>query len=165
MRKFFPLVCVLVALIVFSVAWNYIQNAELAMDEERVTNLIARVYEAPADKFRVKQLDGPHGRGFRVVFAYNGMHYTFDHDWWVDGVYIWMHRLTRLPPDAFADRDMDGIVDFGTDGQDKIFAVANFYEEGSAARGLEHQPYWQGIYGEAFVGLEVTLDGQVIAGE
>jgi len=161
MKKFFMLMGALAIIIIFSVEESHAQDVKPVMSKDQVVNLVARVYQSPAKKFLSKSLNGPDNRGFRVVFIHNGKRYTLDHNWWTDGVQVWVRpngtSHPSPPANAFADKNTDGIVDFGTDGHNKIFAVANTYYEGSEAKGLEHRPYWQNIYDEALSGLRTTL--------
>lgn len=160
MQKSALMTCVL-SLVVLSTTASFATNPDPAVNREQLTSLVASVYDAPAHKFVLKQIDGPNNRGFRVVFVHNGNRYTFDHDWWVGGIQIWIRpdgtSHPDVPADAFSDDNMDGIVDFGTDGHMRIFAVADHYGSHSEGEGSEHQPYWQKIYNEALVGLQATL--------
>ena len=162
LMKKFALIGVLVALIV-SVTEVYAQNASPTMTKEQVTDLVARVYDAPTGKFLLKQLNGQDKRSFRVVFVHNGKRYPLDHNLGVDGIQAWIRpngtSHPNPPVNAFTDANTDGIVDSGTDtdGHARIFAVADSYYKGSAATGLEHRSYWQKIYDEMLAGLQATL--------
>ena len=155
------LILLVVVLFTFLAVESRAQDVSPVMSGDQVVDLIASVYNTPAHRFLLKSLDGPDGRGFRVVYVHNGKRYTLDHDWWVDGIQIWVRpdgtSHPNPPADAFADEDMDGVVDFGTDGDVRIFAVANHYHDGSAAMGMEHSPYWQNICNEALIGLRAAV--------
>lgn len=124
-----------------------------------VQDLIARTYRAAPDTFLLKRMNGPEG-GFRVVFVHEGTRYTLDHDYWVEGIQVWERPNGTGGvdgSDAYADRDDDGVVDFGTDGHYRIFAPANYHHDGSPERGLQHRAYWQERYSRAILALQATL--------
>ena len=161
MRKLFCLVSTLVVLVTFSAGKSHAQEVKPMMSEKQVTDLVFRVYDAPTGKFLSKQLNGPDHRGFRVVFVHSGKRYTLDHEWWVDGIQIWIRPNGTSHPsvsaDVLGDQNTDGVVDFGSDGHMRIFVAPNYFGDGTVTKGLEHQPYWQKIYNEALAGLEATL--------
>ncbi|MFH0853347.1 MAG: hypothetical protein V1853_02980 [bacterium] len=154
---------ILFAFIVFSSPEIQAQNdISPIMSKEEVAELISDVYDAPAQKFLYRSFNGPDGRGVRVVFVYNGNRYTFDHDWFIDGILFWIRPDGTYSPNLLAneiyDKNMDGLVDLGTDGQEHLFAIANALYNNSVPVGSEHQQYWQDKFFEALAGLKVTLN-------
>lgn len=165
MKRIIPIGAFVMMASVFFGAESYAQDIKPVMGKKRVSDLVARVYGAPKNKFVLKQMVriGPDG-SFRVVFVHNGKRYTFDRyrsGGFLDDIQVWIRpdgtSHPSRPADVVFDSNADGVVDQGSDGRDKIFAAANHYREGSAAEGLKYRSYWQGVYNEALVGLEATL--------
>jgi len=160
MRKICMFISALVVLVMFSATESHAQNVTPTMSERQVADLVARVHKAPAGKFLLKEIRGPDDQDFRVVFIHNDKWYSVDYNLWVKGLYIWIRpdgASDARGADALGDENLDGIVDLGTDGHDKMFSVANSQQDGSEAKGLKHQPYWQDIYNEFLAGLEDIL--------
>ncbi len=155
------LILAFVALIVLS---NLTVSAEditkPIMEKEEVFSLIDSAYNAPASTFLLKKLDRPDHRGIRVVYVHEGRRYTLDHNWWIDGIQIWVRDDGTSDPrlaNALSDTEVDGEVDSGTDGHIRIFAKKDHYHEGSSAEGLEYQSYWQDVYNQALASLRAVL--------
>lgn len=147
-------IILVVFLVIFStgvVASQSNQNLESVVSQEDLKKLIDRVYKTPANKFLSRSLNGPDGRGFRIVFAHKGKRYTVDHDWYTNGVQVWIRRSKEEQyPDVFRDSQMSGIVDSGSSNGQKIFSV-----EGSV--GDEYQIFWQEEYNQMLAGLQKAL--------
>jgi len=128
------------------------ENMAMVKSEDGLRDLVARVYDAPARKFLVKELNGPNGTGFRIVFSHEGKTYTVDHDWYEKGIQVWVRRSkSQEHADVFGDSEMTAVVDYGSASGLKYFSLEE--DEGS-----EHQPYWQEEYNKMLIGLEIALD-------
>ncbi|MBP9836775.1 MAG: hypothetical protein KBC78_02995 [Candidatus Pacebacteria bacterium] len=128
------------------------QNLESVVSQEDLKKLIDRVYKTSANKFLSMRFDGPQGRGFRIVFNHKGKKYTVDHDWHTEGIQVWVRKSKdEQNPDVFGDKQMTGVVDYGSDGGHKYLSL----EE---SVGDEHQLYWQEEYNQMIVGLTRTLE-------
>ena len=96
-----------------------------------------------------------------MVYVYNGKRYTFEHSW-TRGLQIFFRPKGTSYPDVLADvmddSNMDGFVDFGSDGHGKIFRAANYRRDGSPAKGTMHKPHWQAALNEALIGLAATIE-------
>jgi len=157
--------CVFIAAVVsFLTAESHAQDttAHPAMTKEQIANLVSRVRDAPTEEFLLASIGEPDAHRFRVVFVYNSKRFTFDHNCWVKGIQVWIRPDGTYHPNpvanAIADSNADGVVDFGTDGNVRIFATAGHSHEGSPAEGEEHRTHWQRAYNEALAGLEATLN-------
>lgn len=147
-------IILVVFLVIFStgvVASQSIQNLESVASQEDLKNLVDRVYQAPANKFLSRSLNGPDGRGFRIVFDHKGKRYTVDHDWHVEGIQVWVRRnKDQKHPDVFGDKQMTGIVDYGSSNGIKFLSL----EE---SVGDEYQIFWQEEYNQMLSGLQKIL--------
>lgn len=137
-----------------------LENASLDKKEE-IENLIQATYAADPSTFLFKSLDAPvDGEGFRVLFVYEGKRYTLDHDWFMEGIRIWVRpeedRHVVLA-DALGDINADGRVNYGTNGDDKVFNAPGAFGPSHEGSGEQHRPYWQDVYEEALRGWQAAL--------
>ena len=145
----------LLLLVVMPVIFAEVSNDEIVnlFTKDEIIDLVIDTHEAPARMFLLKSLNNPmkssnnptrDDPSFRVVFLCEGERYTFDWNWWVGGIQVWIASEDRLTL-VFADTNIDGVVDFGTDGLVRVFSAEGRYPD-SKAEGLEYQIYWQEIY-------------------
>ena len=96
--------------------------------QEQLKALIDDAYQAPAQCFELKRTDGPDGRGLRVVFIYQDVRYTLDHDWWADGIQVWARpdgtNQAGYSADHARDEDMDGQAEHRHSKQENLYATA-----------------------------------------
>ena len=144
--------------------------AERNLSSHELKEIIAQVYEAPAKKFLLKNTEPPklvamelcdpkdcdlsnYRSGFRIVFVCENKRYTVDHNWWIHGIQFWVRPNGTSDPRLAVgadDRDLDGVVEFGTDGNVRIF-------DEKSQEGLKWKPYWQEKYNEMLRCLKETL--------
>ena len=152
MKKFASTLVLAVVLLTISATTILAADPSPIVNYKQLMELVDSVYQAPASKFLLKELDGPNNCGFRVVYVYQNRRYTLDYKWHTPGFQAWVRPegsgdLKSI--EAFSDDNQDGVVNFGTDGGPKIFR--------SQVEGLEYESYWQGHYNDAIAGLKATL--------
>ena len=139
MRKIVLMVIIFLALMSFATANMAIvgdvviihkssDDVKPIMGQEQLIALIDSVYQATPQSFLLKQLNGPDGRGFRVVFVHHDTRYTLDHNWWTDGIQIWSRpngtSQTDYNADYAIDKDMDGKAEHEYSKQEGLYHSA-----------------------------------------
>ncbi len=144
---------------ILAILFACVSNLAFAADGQKVKSLVDAVYKSKPGTFTTMRRDGPDKRGFRIVYEHADKRYTFDHNWWVDGIQVWVRPkgTTDISSvDGLADKNMDGKVDMGSDSK-RIFVRADFFSWGNPQEGGEHEKLWQQVYDDALVGLETVM--------
>lgn len=130
--------------------------------KEQMTDLVAKLYDAPTSKFLSKELNGPDGKGVRVVFVQNGTRYTLDVDWYATGIAIWQRPEGTIHPNpkayAYGDSQADGVIDDGV-GHPTLpdFRIGGEIAKDLGIKNPEYRSRWQVVYEKALADLEATL--------